>query len=78
MFSNSLLNDVFFHFEIVQLIEHSLPFRHGFKSVCDFGECLKSDLKSVSTSYSWSKEEVLLTNQLSLLKRQLASGFHSV
>ena len=45
-FNNSLLNDVLFRAEIVQLIEQSLLFRHAFKSVCDFWESLKSDMKS--------------------------------
>ena len=83
-FNNSLLNDVLFRTEIVQLIEQSLLFRHAFKSLCDFWESLKSDIKSLSISYSRRKsrircrEKVPLTNQLILLKRQLASGSDSV
>ena len=56
-FNNSLLNDVLFRTEIVQLIEQSLLFRHAFKSLCDFWESLKSDIKSLSISYSRLDEE---------------------
>ena len=83
-FNNSFLNDVLFRTEIVQLIDQSLLFRRACKSVCDFWESLKSDIKSLSTSYSRRKsrircrKKVLLTNQLILLKRQLASGSDSV
>ena len=83
-FNNSLLNDVLFRTEIVQLIEQSLLFRHAFKSLCDFWESLKSDIKSLSISYSRRKsrircrEKVPIRNQLILLKRQLASGSDSV
>ena len=74
----------FFRAEIVQLIEQSLLFRHAFKSVCDFWESFTSDMKSFPISYSRRKsrircrEKVLLTNQLILPKRQLASGSDSV
>ena len=83
-FNSSLLSDVFFRSEIVQLMEQSLLFRRAFKSVCDFWESLKSDVKSLSISYSRRKspirfrEKVLLKNQLILLKRQLAFGCDSV
>ena len=83
-FNNSLLNDVLFRSEIVQLIEQSLLFRRAFKSVCDFWESLKSDIKSLCISYSRRKsrircrEKVFLTNQLILLKRQLATKSDSV
>ena len=83
-FNNSLVNDEFFRSEIVQLIEQSLLFRCAFKSVRHFWESLKSDMKSLSISYSRRKsrircrEKVLLTKQLILLKQQLASGSNSV
>ena len=83
-FNYSLLNDEFFRSEIVQLIEQSLLFRCALKSVRHFWESLKSEMKSLSISYSRRKsrircrEKVLLTNQLILLKQQLASGSNSV
>ena len=73
MFGNLIIRYLMMFFcrgEIVQLIEQSLLFRQAFKSVCDFWESLKTDMKSLSISYSRRKsrircrEKFLLTNQL--------------
>ena len=54
-FNNSLLDDESFCFEISDLIEQSLAFRHCFTFQRDFWESLKSDIKLNAVAFSRRK-----------------------
>ena len=57
---------------IFELIDLFVSFRHAFSSSREFWDALKSEIRSVSVSFS--QEKVLLTNRLIVLKRRFALG----
>ena len=83
-FNNSLLQDEAFCSEISDLIDAYLSFRLVFPSTKKMWELLKKDFKSTSISFArdrckeLSRDKVLLTNRLIVLKRRLASGVSAV
>ena len=83
-FNNSLLQDEAFCSEISDLIDAHLSFRHVLPSNKEMWELLKKDFKSTSISFArdrrkeLSRDKVLLTNRLIVLKRHLASGISAV
>ena len=78
--NNSLLDDKDFCLVISETIDSYLLFRHAFPSFKEFWESLKRDIKSAAISFSrdrrtaLSREKVLLTNRLIVLKQWLAAG----
>ena len=84
MFNNSLLQDEKFCIAISDLIDHFLCFRSSFPSDLIMWDRLKQDIKCFAIKYSrerWkqlSREKITIINQLSFLKRRLASGCEDV
>ena len=74
--NNSLLEDEDFRALISELMDLFVSFRHAFPSSREFLDALENDIRSVSVSFSRdrSREKVLLTNRLIVLKRRFALG----
>ena len=83
-FNNSLLQDEKFCSAISDLITQFLRFRSSFPSDLILWDRLKQEIKSFTINYSrerWrhlSREKILITNRLIVLKRRLAAGCSSV
>ena len=83
-FNNSLLRDENYCISIRSLIDQHLLFKHVFLSIKDFWESLKVSIKQETVSFArakrkeLSRDKVLITYRLIVLKNLLVSGDLSV